>query len=214
MKKILTSLLAAVMVLGMSVTAFASESPGNKIEGDGVTEAPQKDQVSGTQFVQSQQTISGDGITFTDLDLVGVVDIDKNFLGSPDGDGYYTVTIRSPLFKAGSTYVAIHHDEGTDTWSYANYATATKDGELTIKLKDFSSYAFAKATIVPKDPNASTDVVYVPILWPYAANGAAAGGNTSATSPKTGSTAPVLPVLAVTCLAGAVICGKKVKFNA
>ena len=86
--------------------------------------------------------------------------------------------------EKGYTYIILHQ-KADGTWERVP-VTGYGEGWITGKFTDLSPVAIVK---VP------------------------AAGDTK-NSPKTGSTLPVLPVLAMLCLAGVGVCGSKVKFNA
>lgn len=117
------------------------------------------------------------------------------------------VTVTVPGIVAGDKVVVLHiKDDGT-----SEYLAATVDanGKITFTAPSFSTFAIVKVTV-----SAPEKVSYNGWAgYPWGATTETAAATTAATSPKTADAAPVLPVLAVICLAGVVVCGKKVKFN-
>jgi len=106
------------------------------------------------------------------------------------------VTVSVASAKKGETFKVEHLKSSDNTWETLN-GVSNADGYVTIKgISEFSPFYIAK---VDTSTNANSWLYYVNAN-PYGA----------ATLPKTGAVA-VLPVVAMACLAGAVVCGRKEK---
>lgn len=103
------------------------------------------------------------------------------------------ITINFPNFvrEAGVKYMVLHLNEATNVWETVDAEIV--DGKIVVNLASTSPIVIVK--VAEKAP-------------------AAAGAATSpAESPKTGETLPVAGIMAVICLAGAVVCAKKVRLS-
>lgn len=113
------------------------------------------------------------------------------------------LTIAIDGVKAGDMIVLLH--KGADGWERI-YPDKVKNGKVVATFTSLSPIAIVKYTVSTKNnstkpaDNTSTNTT----------NNTAEAG-TTVTSPQTGESASVLPVVALICLAGIVVCGKKVK---
>lgn len=237
MKKRVMAVLTAVMVLAMgSMTVLAANSPststtpstpaagqtastsvadvktpaayaevvtGATVDGAAVTVAavPQATVDATKTAVQNQlndlaalgnvlgnQTVKDaqkDSTKTVKAEIVSVVDIQ----GTAGG----TVTLKVAGVKAGDTILIMHFNETTGAWEDIK-PSKVADGELTFALSSFSPVAIVKLDVATTTQGT-------------------AAATTTATSPKTGEAVPFIAIIAVICLAGIVVCGKKVKFN-
>lgn len=242
MKKRAIAVLTAVMVLTMgSITAFAATSPstvttptkpaegqtaattvaevktpeayveavqGATVDGAAVTVAavPQTTVAATQTAVQNQlnnlstlgdvlgdQTVKDaqkDTTKKVSAEIVTVVDVQATTGG--------TVTLKVAGIKAGETILIMHFNETTGAWENIK-PSKVADGEVTFALSSFSPVAIVKVDVETVTQGTGTT----------------AGTTTAATttSPKTGETTPVIAILAIICLAGVAVCGKKVKAN-
>lgn len=219
MKKKFLSVLTALMVLSMSTTVFGANSP--------TTEEPVKptDKVDVAEGVTTVVT-EAEGATLsaaTTEEVQKVVDeatkhINEGSKGSVlavfnlDGKDGATVTVTVPSLQKGDSVFVLHiKDDGT---SEVLNATVGDGGKVTFVAPSFSTFAVVKTASVAS----AEELPYSPEYYENmkaenaAATGTAAASNTTATSPKTGEAA-MMPVLAAICLAGVVVCARKVKFN-
>lgn len=116
--------------------------------------------------------------------------------------------------NAGSKIVILHWD-GTK-WEQIN-PTEVGNGYVKGMFKSLSPVAVVELAV----QNAAAPAQGYSPEWYEAQKTrytvqnavATAGGSAAVTSPKTGETASVLPILALASLAGVVVCTRKVKFN-
>lgn len=224
MKKKFLSVLTALMVLSMSTTVFGANSP--------TTEEP----VKPTDKVEVGQDVTtvvkeAEGATLTaatteqvqkvvDEATKHVADGSKGTVAAVfnlDGKDGATVTVTVPSLQKGDSVFVLHiKDDGT---SEVLNATVGEGGKVTFVAPSFSTFAVIKVASVaaPQGNGGYSPEYYENLKAEMAAREAAAAGTTpttttTATSPKTGEAA-MMPVLAAICLAGVVVCARKVKFN-
>ncbi len=218
MKKKLISVLTALMVLSMSTTVFGANSP--------TTEDP----VKPTDKVEVGQDVTtvvkeAEGATLTtatteqvqkvvDEATKHVADGSKGTVAAVfnlDGKDGATVTVTVPSLTAGDSVFVLHIlDDGT---SEVLNATVGEGGKVTFVAPSFSTFAVIKvASVASAEELPYSPEYYESLKTDMAAAEAAAAGTPAATSPKTGEAA-MMPVLAAICLAGVVVCARKVKFN-
>lgn len=231
MKKKVLSVLAALMVMTMGTTVFAADSPDASSVTDVKENEAQKAEVAAPEAKTAAEYVAAvkvEGATveavseatvaatveeikslLKDVDAVATVissdelktaavDTAKKIVpeiktvvevSAPAG---VTVSKENPIsltfevagIKAGSNILVLH-------WNGTAWETikpeSVEDGKITASFTSLSPIAIVELSVE-----------------------SAAG---SQTSPSTGEAASVLPVLAVICMAGAVVCGKKVAFN-
>lgn len=231
MKKKVLSVLAALMVMTMGTTVFAADSPDASSVTDVKENEAQKAEVEAPEAKTAAEYVAAvkvEGATveavseatvaatveeikslLKDVDAVATVissdelktaavDTAKKIVpeiktvvevSAPAG---VTVSKENPIsltfevagIKAGSNILVLH-------WNGTAWETikpeSVADGKITASFTSLSPIAIVELSVE-----------------------SAAG---SQTSPSTGEAASVLPVLAVICMAGAVVCGKKVAFN-
>lgn len=224
MKKKLAGLLTAFLVLAMGTTAFAAGSSNTSNVTD--TNKPSSQQqavLSANAEIAGQVVSPTDGISVAvpegvygaqvivasqivasqvdaDAQVMAVVEVS----GAIPADGLVTFTV--PGVQAGDN-MAILHLTGSG-WELIP-VEAVGNGMITGRFTSFSPVAFVK---LPK-----------PLAGPVQGTtpGAFQAGQQSGTSttsavgsPKTGSACSVLPILAMLCAAGIIVCGKKAIYNA
>lgn len=197
MKRKIAGLLAALMVLSVGTTVFATENSTNApaqteevtvasgVAGVTKVEAP-------TGLIEKVDAVAADIAASAEAEVaktegasvLAVMDVVPT--GKYDGKGI-TLTFTVSGVKAGDNIQVLHFN-GTE-WEVIEGATAG-EGTVTARFTSLSPVAIVK---LPATSDSNKD---------------------ENKAPATGSTAPVAAVLAMICLAGVAVCGKKVKFNA
>lgn len=220
MKKKLAGLLTALMVLTMGTTAFAAGSSNTSNTTDTSKPTVQQQQVLdannaiaekvtsptagidvavpkgvyGAQVIAAAQSVATK--VDANAEVLTVVDVS----GAVPADGL--VTFNVPGVQAGDN-IAILHFNGKE-WELIP-VDSVGNGTITGKFTSFSPVAFVK---LPKQLSGTvTGTTPGAVL-------AGTSTTNAVSSPKTGSAFSVLPVLAMLCAAGIVVCGKKAKYNA
>ncbi len=190
MKKKLVGIISAMMVLAMGTTVFADPSRelgGGEASGatvESYTAAFETPAAAEAAITALDNSVGADNVT-------AVVSFTKPTKKLDNGN--YEITYTNTQFKSGEAYDVLHYVKGA--WVVIAKGVAVSNGSVTFQTDSCSPFAFVKSGAAS---TVKTDDKLV-------------GANTS---PKTGSALPILPVLAIACLAGVVVCGKKVKFNA
>ncbi len=215
MKKKIAALLTAALVLTMSAsTVFAAVSPNwsdwnNKTEIDsnsttGLSDGASVTVSSVTNFDSTEKDAVNEKLdeilpaSAENVEVKAVVEL--NLSGTITGTNGATVKVKVDGINAGDKVKVLHYVNSA--WQEEN-ASVDNDGNVVIKeLRSFSPFVFVKYTERPTPPT-------TPPTTPAPSYD---DDTETQSSPKTG----VLPVAAMTagiCLAGAAVCGKKVKFN-
>lgn len=224
MKRKLAGLLTALMVLSMGMTAFAANSPGNgnstNSSGSGSsTTAPSQDIAVGnatnttitpvTTAVRDAAENVAKQVS-PDAQVTAVVDV--TYDGTIPAGGVQ-ISFSLAGVQAGDNYVLLHQlPDGR--WEVIR-PDSVENGVIKATFTSLSPVAFVKIASAQNGGSTVTDDNKGTSAKP---SGTTAGtSNTAAkavaASPKTGTALPVLPVLAMICVAGIVVCGRKVKFN-
>lgn len=225
MKRKLAGLLTALMVLAMGTTAFAAGS-----------NSPNTDSNSGntgstsTPPSVSQDTVIGDATNTTvtqvseavaaaaenvakqvspNAEVVSVVDVTYDGVIPAGG---VQMSFSLPNVQVGDNYVLLHQlPDGR--WEVIT-PDSIENGMIKATFTSLSPVAFVKIASAQNGGSTITDGTNGTSTKP---SGTTSTSNTAAkaasASPKTGAALPVLPVLAMICVAGIVVCGRKVKFN-
>lgn len=157
---------------------------------------------------------SGVQVTGVDKNVQGLVELTN--LNNADLKKGAKIAFTAPGIKKGDTVIVLHLN-AKGVWENIA-ATATADNEITGTFFSLSPVMYAKVTVAAAAPAPAENKNYSPEWYEaqkalYTDNSAAAAGTDAVTSPKTAEAAPVFPVLALVCLAGVVVCSRKVKFN-
>lgn len=232
MKKKVTAVLAALLIGVLGTTsAFAANSPSTTTVGGATISAPAGYTV---EAVSAEAQTSTDNLVATlnqsgsnTYTLATVVEVNAT-TATVGEDGLYHVTLSVSSLEAGKNY-AVWHLASTG-WEAVN---ATISGtSVSFALSSFSPIAIvevaAAATPAGNDDShthyiQSRVVAPTETTWGYTEYYCAADGysyvsdyvaptGAAATSPKTGET-NVLAIVAIACVAGLVVCGRKVKYN-
>lgn len=224
MKRKLAGLLTALMVLSMGMTAFAQKSPGNgnssNSSGSGTTTPPSQETVVGdatnTAITQVSKAVAdaAENVAIQvspNAQVVAVVDVTYDGV-IPAGGVQISFSLSG--VQAGENYVLLHQlPDGR--WEKIT-PDSVENGIIKATFTSLSPVAFVK--IAPAQNGGTTGSTGSSNGTSAKPNGTTTStsntaANAAAASPKTGAALPVLPVLAVICAAGIVVCGRKVKFN-
>lgn len=218
MRKTVAGLLTMVMVLAMGMTAFAAESP--KTESNEVTSPTE----NVTVYTAPKQTVEaaeaavaaelGTAGAKTD-DIVAVVDV------TYDGEipeGGVQITLNLAGVKKGDNIVLLHQRKDNGQWERIT-PDVVGDGYVMATFTNLSPVAVVKLPpAAPKQDEDSnqtaTSSTTSTTTTKTTTTTNVVRSTTPGTSPRTGAELPILPVLAVICVAGIAVCGSKVKFNA
>ncbi len=218
MKKKFISVLAALMVLAMGTTVSAASpttdeqkaetykeavSEVKTADGTAVTvKAATTEQVKAAETAAEQIKTEQKAETVT---VKAVVDVDITLAEGETA----TLTFAVPSVKAGANIQVLHWD-GAKWESGSVNGVKVEDGKVTATFSKLSPIAIVEVQQVA----AAAGEVYNPGAHDkYLTNNNATTDTTTVTSPKTGENAAFLPMMAVICLAGVVVCSRKVKFN-
>lgn len=222
MKKKIAALLTAALVMTMSTaTVFAAVSPSwDNANGTVDTDSVVSTGVTGTVTVNNNKTLNSteeqgakeelktvlEGISnVTGADVQAVVEI----TGTVATGETATVTVKVSGINAGDNVIVLHYVN--NAWQ-TEKARVDANGNVVIEgLTSFSPFVFVKYTVQNTAPEKEEGI---PAWWYLLQERQAeAEAEELQTSPKTGVVIPVAAMTAGICLAGAAVCGKKVKFN-
>lgn len=209
MKKF-AALLATALVMALSATSvFAAGSVALNENVKANVSGTTTENVSVQSFDENEYGVTVDTVAAaakteimkvapnaTSAELVGVADV--TYEGEIPAEGV-AITLKVDGIKAGDKVFVIHY---TSADTYEVLEATAGDGTVTVTFKSLSPVAIVKYTV---EAAASTGDTTTTVNTTTTVD-------TTTTSPKTG----VLPVAAIAagiCLAGAAVCGKKVKFN-
>lgn len=220
MKRKLAGLLTALMVLAMGTTAFAAGSP-NSGSNSGTTSTPpsaSQDTVIGdatnTKITQVSTAVAAAAENVAkqvspNAEVVSVVDVTYDGV-IPAGGVQISFSLAG--VQAGDNYVLLHQ-LADGRWEKIT-PDSIENGMIKATFTSLSPVAFVKIASAQNGGSTITDGTNGTSTKP---SGTTSTSNTAAkavtASPKTGAALPVLPVLAMICVAGIVVCGRKVKFN-
>lgn len=150
-------------------------------------------------------------------DVKAVLNIDLNVTGGTKADVFAAntngikVTFNAGIVPAANKKYLVLHQLASGAWETVP-ATIAQDGTVIATFSTLSPVAIVE---VPLAEKAGIDTPATPDNKDDSNNdnNASAGNNGAATSPKTGETLPVAGLMAVICLAGAVVCAKRVRYN-
>lgn len=214
MKKKIAALLTAALVMTMSAsTVFAAVSP-NWADANGTVDSSiTATGVNGTVTVTAKTLDTAEetaakaklsevvaGISnVSSADVQAIVEL----TGTVNTGEKATVTVKVSTINAGDNVIVLHYVSG----AWKQETAKVENGNVVIsELTEFSPFVFVKYTVTPA-PTPTPTPTPAPTPAPSYDD-----DTETQSSPKTG----VLPVAAMTagiCLAGAAVCGKKVKFN-
>lgn len=213
MRKTVAGLLTMVMVLAMGMTAFAAESP--KTESNEVT-SPTKNV---TVYTAPKQTVeAAEAAVATELgaagakaeDIVAVVDV------TYDGkipEGGVQITLNLAGVKKGDNIVLLHQRKDNGKWERIT-PDVVGDGYVMATFTNLSPVAVVKLPPAAPKQDEDSNQTATTTTTKTTTTTNVVRSTTPGTSPRTGAELPILPVLALICVAGIAVCGSKVKFNA
>lgn len=203
MKKKIMPVLAALMVLAMSTTVFAANSSTtDTAKGEALEKAVSETVVDGkkveTKAVTEKTVLDAaeNAATTEKGTLKAVVDV-TGITASKEKPVTITFTV-----PGVSGDVEVLHWDGAKWEKDSVSGVKVENGKVTATFTSLSPIAIVEKKAAENKPTT-----------PPSNNNNTANTTTTATSPKTADVAPVLPMFAVICAAGAAVCAKKVKFN-
>ncbi len=155
MKKVLSVLLAAAMVMGMSVSAFAATN--DKVWGKGPADAKSDASVAEMYFFE-YMNVKRDGKEFrVNCDTNKIEGTDKDFTFEPGDDVYFWIMTSESKFATNGAY----KDEIDADWSInikansyvedAYFVAETKEGTYSSKSADLANDGYRKLVCVEID---------------------------------------------------------------
>lgn len=236
MKKKFAVVLAAIMMLS-ATTVLANPSIQTDVEvenaitsdGYGVSVNVDKSAQATTDLTQNLEAATDEvaesvvvtGEAEVEVEVVAMVSL----TGTVPSGKTLNVTVRVAGAKEDEVFTVAHKKTSDGTWETLR-GVSEDDGYVTIEgITEFSPFYIARVTVTPvapaPQPETDKEESALPPFnanaWPWneiiARQEAANAAQTvapEATLPKTGAVA-VLPVAAMACLAGAVVCGRKEK---
>lgn len=227
MKKKLAGLLTVLMVLSMGMTAFAKESPGkgNSSNSSGssstTTQTPTgtgKTETTPVSQAVKEAAFEVAKVVSPNAQVMAVVDV------TYDGEipaGGVELSFSLAGVQAGDNIVLLHQLKD-GRWEKIT-PDSIENGVVKATFTSLSPVAFVKIPPAQNDGNTASNGTANGTNGTTNGTSAKPNGTTTSTSsnavgsvaasPKTGAELPVLPVLAMICAAGIVVCGRKVKFN-
>lgn len=224
MKRKLAGLLTALMVLAMGTTAFAAGSPSSGSNSGTTSTPPSASQdtaignATNTKVTQVSAAVAAAAENVAkqvspNAQVTAVVDVTYDGVIPAGG---VQISFSLPDVQAGDNYVLLHQ-LADGRWEKIN-PDSIENGVIKATFTSLSPVAFVKIASAQNVPGPGTTDTNKPGTTntnkpgtTTSTSGIAAGS--AAASPKTGAALPVLPVLAMICAAGIVVCGRKVKFN-
>lgn len=204
MKKRLAVVLAALMMLSTSTVFMAAESNAtdvkvNYITQDGVavefTVAETTEAVVTEAEAEVATKVTTDEATSAEILAAVDISLPAGMVSMPTGGLDLTIDVAG--VKAGDNIVVLH--KAATGWELIA-PVSVADGKVVAHFNSLSPVVIVKVT---EEAPAADNSIYYWLASPF-------GAATTATLPKTGAVA-VLPVAALACLAGAVVCGRKEK---
>lgn len=225
MKKKFISVLTAVMLLSMGTTVFGAASPSTSTTEPVGTEkvAVAADAATAVTEVSGATATTATASEVQDAVNKAAAVVESAYAGykgnvaavikldNPTNvkDGVATVSITVPSIRTGVDIFILHiHDDGT--YETITDVTVGAGGKITFKVTDFSTFAVVE---VEKVASANTEPAYQPGTYDKYLTSTSNTAATEVTSPKTADATAFVPGMAVICLAGIVVCARKVKFN-
>ncbi|MCI9336448.1 MAG: hypothetical protein HFH93_02725 [Lachnospiraceae bacterium] len=202
--KMLALGLALSMTFGMAVSAAESPKKDPVVTG-GVIEvtpsAEEKEEVAAAveKVVANPSSIlPGSWLTVANV-------IKTYYLELPEGKESAEVVFSglAALNDPNKNYALLHVNDKGEVDDYINLGKPNAEGKCIVTLTKFSPYTLVVTSYNPPTYTGDNGTAQT---TPSTNNGAPV-------SPKTGETLPVAGMMAVLCLAGAVLCAKKARCN-
>lgn len=212
MKRKLAGLLTALMVLAMGTTAFAAGSPssGSNSGTPSTNQGPAIGNAANTTITQVSDAVTDAAgkvaaIVSPDAQVTAVVDVTYAGVIPPEG---VQISFSLAGVQAGDNYVLLHQ-LADGRWERIT-PDSIENGVIKATFTSLSPVAFVK---LPKQDSSNTNTTGTTIRPSGVIGTSSTAAGTAAGSPRTGAALPVLPVLAMICVAGIVVCGRKIKLN-
>lgn len=207
MKKLVTTALALVLTLGMSVTAFATPSVSKEVKVEGAVDS-KGETVNVTVSSAVAETVVTEAVTKA-TELVGegssvLATVEVSLPSGVSEENPVTVTFSVPGVKAGDK-ITVLHQKHDGTWE--KLTGITGDGTVTVTFTSLSPVAFvreaANNTTANTDDNPAKNDKF---LTASGSNeGTTAATTAGVTSPKTGETGVVGFAFAAAACGGALV---------
>lgn len=205
MKKFI-SVLAALMVLVMGTTVFAASPTTETQQAQDYLAAVSKvtdADGNNVSLTAASTDVIAAAERIANVSVKTVVNVEGITLAAGETA---TLTFSVSGITAGADIQVLHWD-GTKWESDSVSGVRVEDGKVTATFSSLSPIAIVEKTQGATAPETTTSTSS------QTGDNTAATATTTVTSPQTGENATLLPVLAVICLAGVVVCTRKVKFN-
>ncbi|MGN0351053.1 MAG: hypothetical protein ACI4ES_05315 [Roseburia sp.] len=196
MKKKLAGLLAAVMVLATGITAYAAPSASTATADTTGAEATVASLATGVSVSAGGVKIDGADSTVTPTIKV----VSAETANSANTAAASIVGSNANVLKLVDVSLPVNFTSATITFDVAGVKAGQKVSVLHQKAD--GTWEEIKDVTVADGKVTATFTSLSPVAFVV-----------EGTSDKTGAAVPVLPILAMLCLAGVVFCSAKVKFN-
>lgn len=209
MKKIITTALALVLTLGMSVTAFAAPSPSAEVKADSVTLADGRVVVPNVVKLDAATTETAKAkaqeLVSADSQVLRAVEVTLDAAVSAENPVTLSFDLGNAV-EAGTNLVALHLKDG----SWEVLPCEWKNGKVNVTFTSLSPVVFVSkpATTVAKENNNYSPEYYESLKTNQSASEAADAG---VTSPKTSDANVLGFALAAAVCGGALVCVNRKK---
>lgn len=210
MKKMITTALALVLTLGMSVTAFAAPSKevsaptieaatdasGNAVTIDTTQPVPEAAQT--TVAEDAKKLVSAESV------VLGVLNVVPSVKPTKENPVTLTFTVADTLVAVGETVTVLHYNGSA--WEIVTVTTVQEGGKVSATFTDLSPVAIVKGA-----PAGNTASTYNPGQYDvYLTNQSVPAAN-GVTSPKTGEAGTLGLMLVIVACSAAFVCVNRKK---
>lgn len=212
MKKIITTALALVLTLGMSVTAFAApskevsaptvDSVAKTANGEtvAITTEPVAAAVESTAKEEAKKLVSEDSV------VLGVLNVVPSVKPTKENPVTLTFTVAETLVKVGETVTVLHYNGSA--WDVVAVTTVKEGGKVSATFTDLSPVAIVKGAPAA----AKVENTYNPGQYDvYNTNQSAPAAANGVTSPKTGEAGTLGLMLVIVACSAAFVCVSRKK---
>lgn len=213
MKKMITTALALVLTLGMSVTAFAA--PSKEVSAPTVEAATDASGATVTVDVSqpvpeaAQNTVNEEAKKLVSAESVvlGVLNVVPSVKPTKENPVTLTFTVSDTLVTVGETVTVLHYNGSA--WDVVEVTTVKEGGKVSATFTDLSPVAIVKGA--PAQAAAKVENTYNPGQYDvYLANQSAPAAN-GVTSPKTGEAGTFGLMLVIVACSAAFVCVSRKK---